>query len=162
MTAETDRKIPNPVYAAAGAGDLAYQQLRKLPGKVSELRGKVSEMRAKAQDEDTNLVKVDVDKLREAAKRNAAVLRSGALAAQDRANALYADLVARGQQLVKAGRTAGSDQVERVAELTSDAAVAIAPDPEPAEPTVAPEAVSPADETAKDNPGKPKKSAPRK
>src|SRR5690242_18041405 len=104
MTTETDRKIPNPVYAAAGAGDLAYQQLRKLPGKVSELRGKVSEMRAKAQDEDTNLVKVDVDKLREAAKRNAAVLRSGALAAQDRANALYADLVARGQQLVKAGR----------------------------------------------------------
>jgi heparin binding hemagglutinin HbhA len=164
MTAETDRKIPNPVYAAAGVGDLAYQQLRKLPGKVNELRGRVTDIRAKAQDEDTNVVRVDVDKLREAAKRNAAVLRSGALAAQDRASALYADLVARGQQVVRASRTAGSDQVERVAELTSDAAVAIAPEPEPAAPAepVAPEAVSPADEIKGDTPNKPKKSAPRK
>jgi len=39
MTTETtDKKIPNPVYAAAGVGDLAYQQLRKLPERVGLLR----------------------------------------------------------------------------------------------------------------------------
>jgi len=78
---------------------------------------------------------VDVEKLRLAARRNAAALRTSALAAQDKASAVYADLVARGQSLVGAGRAVAGDQVERVAELTSDAAVAIAPDPAPQPPT---------------------------
>ena len=141
MTDQTKTKLPAPLYAAAGAGDLAYQQLRKLPGKVAELRVKVKET-------DGTLVKVDVDKLRDAAKRNAAALRTGALAAQDRAEAIYTDLVARGQQVVRAGRTAASDTVEGVAEVTSDAAVAIAPEPQ---------VVPPAVEDAK-----PKKAGPKK
>jgi heparin binding hemagglutinin HbhA len=33
-------RIPTPLYAAAGAGDLAYQQLRKLPTVVGELSGR--------------------------------------------------------------------------------------------------------------------------
>ncbi len=146
----TERKIPNPLYAAAGVGDLAYQQLRKLPGKVAELRERVD-------SNDLTLPKVDVAKLREAAKRNAAALRTGALAAQDKATALYSDLVERGQQVVRNGRATGSDQVEKVAELTSDAAVAIAPAPEAAKPVAeAPESAKPAGET------KPKKAAPKK
>jgi hypothetical protein len=56
--------------------------------------------------------------------------------------------VARGQQVVRAGRTAASDTVEGVAEVTSDAAVAIAPEPE---------VVPPAVEAAK-----PKKPGPKK
>lgn len=123
-TQTTERKIPTPLYAAAGVGDLAYQQLRKLPGKVQELRDKV-------ENQDVNLAKVDVDKIREAAKRNAAALRTSALAAQDRASALYTDLVVRGQQVVRSGRTVTSDKIEEVAELTSDTAVAIAPEPTP-------------------------------
>jgi len=37
MTEQTKTKIPAPLYAAAGAGDLAYQQLRKLPAVLNEL-----------------------------------------------------------------------------------------------------------------------------
>lgn len=38
MTSPTTNRIPAPVYAVAGAGDLAYQQLRKLPALTAELR----------------------------------------------------------------------------------------------------------------------------
>ncbi|MGN9776069.1 hypothetical protein ACTMS0_09870 [Micromonospora sp. H33] len=34
-------RIPAPLYAAAGAGELAYQQLRKLPAVVSDLGNRV-------------------------------------------------------------------------------------------------------------------------
>ena len=37
MTDQTKTRFPAPLYAAAGAGDLAYQQLRKLPAVVTEL-----------------------------------------------------------------------------------------------------------------------------
>ncbi len=37
MTETPNTKIPAPLYAAAGAGDLAYKQLRKLPAVVGEL-----------------------------------------------------------------------------------------------------------------------------
>jgi len=95
-TTDTRTKIPAPLYAAAGASDLAYQQLRKLPAKVAELRGKVA-----ANEVD---FKVDVDRLREAARRNANAVVAGAQAAQDRAAALYAELVARGEQVVRGAR----------------------------------------------------------
>ncbi|MDT5032366.1 MAG: hypothetical protein QOC94_2537, partial [Actinoplanes sp.] len=32
---QTKTRFPAPLYAAAGVGDLAYQQLRKLPAKVT-------------------------------------------------------------------------------------------------------------------------------
>ncbi|TDB78849.1 MULTISPECIES: hypothetical protein [unclassified Micromonospora] len=41
MTQPKTNRIPAPLYAAAGAGELAYQQLRKLPTVVGELRDKV-------------------------------------------------------------------------------------------------------------------------
>ncbi|MFI9641719.1 hypothetical protein ACIG87_16920 [Micromonospora sp. NPDC051925] len=41
MTQPKTNRIPAPLYAAAGAGELAYQQLRKLPTVVTELGNRV-------------------------------------------------------------------------------------------------------------------------
>ncbi|WP_433082870.1 hypothetical protein ACQP1P_03020 [Dactylosporangium sp. CA-052675] len=106
-TKSTTRKIPTPLYAAAGAGDLAYQQLRRLPEQVAQLRARVEELRPAAAD--ANL-RVDLDRLREAARRNAAsflaTAQQGAQLAQDRALAVYTELVARGEKVVSTARTA--------------------------------------------------------
>jgi heparin binding hemagglutinin HbhA len=103
-TADTKR-IPNPLYAAAGAGDLVYEQLRTLPAKALELRGRVAALRPVVTDAVADAVKepvlrVDLDKLRTIARRNAEVLRTQAQVAQDRAVAFYSDLVARGERVV--------------------------------------------------------------
>ncbi|GIJ74448.1 hypothetical protein [Virgisporangium ochraceum] len=92
------RRYPNPLYAAAGAGDLAYQQLRLLPAKAVELGGRVAALRPVVTDAVTSAVaepakRVDVEKLRDAAVRNAEVLRVQAVA-------VYNDLVARGEKVV--------------------------------------------------------------
>ncbi|MBO0869337.1 MAG: hypothetical protein J2P15_12300 [Micromonosporaceae bacterium] len=93
---ENRNRLPNPLYAAAGASDIAYQQLRKLPAKVAELRERVS-----AGELD---VKLDIERLRGAARRNAHAVLTSAQAAQDRATAIYTDLVARGEQLMRSGQ----------------------------------------------------------
>jgi heparin binding hemagglutinin HbhA len=100
------QRIPTPLYAAAGAGDMAYRQLRKLPAKVAELRERVGGS------------EVDVDRLRVAARRNAQAFVSGAQAAQERAQAIYADLVARGEEVVR-GRN--GDDLKTTAELPATA-----------------------------------------
>jgi hypothetical protein len=97
------RNIPAPLYAAAGAGDLAYQKLRELPAKVAELR-----TRAGGPD-------IDVDRLRTVARRNAAAFVAGAQAAQERAVALYNDLVARGEQVVRGSAKATEETVKEIA-----------------------------------------------
>jgi heparin binding hemagglutinin HbhA len=89
-------KLPAPVYAAAGAGDLAYQQLRKLPAKVAELRERVV-----ANEVD---LRADVQRLRKAARRNAVAVATATQAAQDRAAAIYSGLVARGEHVVRGTR----------------------------------------------------------
>jgi heparin binding hemagglutinin HbhA len=106
------RRIPNPLYAAAGAGDLAYEQLRQLPAKALELRGRVAALRPVVADAVTNAVadpakrvdvdrlRVDVDRLRAVARRNAEVLLSQADTLRTQAVAVYADLVARGEKVV--------------------------------------------------------------
>jgi hypothetical protein len=99
------RRIPNPIYAAAGAGDLAYRQLRTLPAKALELSGRVVALRPVVADAVTEAVKepvrkVDVDKLRAAAKRNADVLVAQAHVVQERAATVYAGLVAHGEKIV--------------------------------------------------------------
>ena len=73
-TSTTTRKIPTPLYAAAGAGDLAYQQLRKLPAQVAQLRARVEELRPAVTDAvaETNLradLTAAADRLRDAARR---------------------------------------------------------------------------------------------
>jgi len=42
MIEQTKTRFPAPLYAAAGAGDLAYQQLRKLPAVLTELSEKAA------------------------------------------------------------------------------------------------------------------------
>jgi hypothetical protein len=108
-TNTTTRKIPTPLFAAAGAGDLAYEQLRKLPAQVAELRSKVTELRPAVTEavSETNL-RADLDRLRGVARRNAANIlanaQAGAQVAQDRAFAVYTDLVARGEKVVSTAR----------------------------------------------------------
>jgi heparin binding hemagglutinin HbhA len=95
------RRIPNPVYAAAGAGDLAYRELQKLPARAQEFRGRVAALRPVVADVVRDPAKqLDVDRLRVIAKRNAAVLRTQAKEAQERAADVYAQLVARGEKVV--------------------------------------------------------------
>ena len=112
-------KIPGPLYAAAGAGDLAIERLRKVPAKVAELQerfqtefpgrvnvlqdkitARVAELPAIVAEFRQRVVDTDTDKLRESARRNAGVVRTNAQAAQERATALYAELVARGTHVV--------------------------------------------------------------
>jgi len=110
-TKQTTRKYPAPLYAAAGAGDLAYQKLRTLPAKVAELRGR------------TGTPELDVDRLRAVARRNAAAFVAGAQAAQEKAVALYTDLVARGEQVVQGGaQSAEATVTEIAAKAQTDAA----------------------------------------
>jgi heparin binding hemagglutinin HbhA len=92
MAAETNTKIPNPLYAAAAVGDLAYQRLRKLPATVADLRERVTR---------TDL---DAEKLRGIAQRNANALVTSAQAAQERAQAIYTKLVAHGEEVVRGRR----------------------------------------------------------
>jgi heparin binding hemagglutinin HbhA len=102
MMATTTRKIPAPLYAAAGAGDLAYQQLRKLPEQVSQLRGRVSELRPAVTEA---VAETNLDKIRDVAKRNADAFVAGA---QAKATEVYKGLVARGQKVVSGTGTASA------------------------------------------------------
>ncbi|WFE37050.1 hypothetical protein [Micromonospora sp. WMMD998] len=157
MTQPKTNRIPAPLYAAAGAGELALEQLRKLPTVVSglgtrvvtDLGGKAVgtgyELRQKADldqlreaanleklREAANLEKLreaaNLDKLREAATRNAAAVVSGAYVAQQRALAAYAELVARGERVVGAGVLEAADTVNADIEATEETApAAVAP-----------------------------------
>jgi heparin binding hemagglutinin HbhA len=121
-TTETTTKIPAPLYAAAGAGDLAMERLRKLPERLTvlqervnafqdELPGRFNEIQDKVTQKVAEIpslvaefrqrvVDTDTDKLRESARRNANVVRTNAQAAQEKAAAIYAELVTRGEQVV--------------------------------------------------------------
>ena len=123
MTDQTKTKLPAPLYAAAGAGDLAYQQLRKLPAVVTELSEKAAaslrtyneqagvkaaQLREKAQT-------TDYDALRGNA---ASVASSLAQLAQERTVAVYTALVARGEKVVGTGVVATADVVNADIEAT--------------------------------------------
>ncbi|MGC4890329.1 hypothetical protein [Micromonospora sp. DT227] len=170
MTQPKTNRIPAPLYAAAGAGELALEQLRKLPTVVSglgtrvvadlggkavgtgyELRQKATETLKTANLTATGLRSTDLDqlreaaqldklreaahldklreaaqldKLREAATRNAAAVVAGAYAAQERALAAYAELVARGERVVGAGVLEAADTVNADIEATAETAPA--------------------------------------
>ena len=108
MPSSTDpnstRKHPKPIYAAAGAGELAMEQLRKLPGQFSELRdrAKLNErlqgVREDLREAGRKVRDLDTDKLRETALTTAAK-------AQERAKETYTELVARGERVAKGERS---------------------------------------------------------
>ncbi|MFI6229838.1 hypothetical protein ACIBCR_21260 [Micromonospora echinospora] len=161
MSQPKTSRIPAPIYAAAGAGDLALEQLRKLPSVVSDLSGRVVndlggkavvtgfELRQKATEtlKTANLTAtglrekavagdLDLDRLRGLAGRNAAVVLAGAQAAQERALAAYGALVARGERVVGAGVLEAAETVNADIETTEATTVSTA--------TTAPAATTPA------------------
>jgi hypothetical protein len=82
--------IPAPLYAAAGAGELAYQKLRKLP----EVAARTVRT---ARERDFN---AEWARVRESAQRSTAVVVAKAATAQERAATGYRNLIARGEQVV--------------------------------------------------------------
>lgn len=135
MSQPKTTRIPAPLYAAAGAGELAYRQLRKLPAVVTDLSGKAAtttaDLREKAaatlRTANTTAVTlrskatatdIDVDRLRDVAMRNAAAVVTNARAAQDRAVAVYGALVARGERVVGTGVVQAADTVNADIEAT--------------------------------------------
>jgi len=123
MTDQTKTKLPAPLYAAAGAGDLAYQQLRKLPAVVTELSEKAAaslrtyneQAGAKAAQLREKAQATDYDALRGNA---ASVATSLAQLAQERTVAAYTALVARGEKVVGAGVVTTADVVNADIETT--------------------------------------------
>ena len=125
MTEQTQTRFPAPLYAAAGAGDLAYQQLRKLPAVVTELSDRaVASLRTandtantKAASLKTTATATDFDKLRETAAASAVAF---AQAAQERALAVYTSLVAHGERVVGTGVVEAAEVVNADIETTEE------------------------------------------
>ncbi|WP_436525926.1 hypothetical protein [Actinoplanes sp. HUAS TT8] len=130
MTEQTKTKIPTPLYAAAGAGDLAYQQLRKLPAVLTELSDRAvaslrtanvqaGELQKKAAVQAGELQKkaagTDFDALRTNAQTAATAF---AQIAQERAVAAYTALVARGEKVVGTGIVESAEVVNADIEAT--------------------------------------------
>jgi hypothetical protein len=125
MTQPTKTRFPAPLYAAAGAGDLAYQQLRKLPAVLTELSDKAAAQLKTVNDTATTrattlrekAATTDLDQVRSNAASNAAAL---AQFAQDRALALYTALVARGEKVVGTGVVGAADVVNADITVTEE------------------------------------------
>ena len=128
-------RIPGPLYAAAGAGDLAYQQLRKLPDVVVELSARVNELseRAAASLKAANdqagtkaallrdkATTTEFDRLRDTATTGAVAF---AQVASERAIAAYTALVARGERVVGTGVVEAADVVNADMEATEETKV---------------------------------------
>jgi heparin binding hemagglutinin HbhA len=125
MTEQTKTRFPAPLYAAAGAGDLAYQQLRKLPAVVTELSERAAaslrtyneQANARAAELRERAATTDFDALRGNA---ASVATSLAQLAQDRAVTAYTTLVARGEKVVGTGVVTAADVVNADIETTEE------------------------------------------
>lgn len=91
--------IPAPIYAAAGAGELAYEKLRKLPELAARTARTAGEFRQRLAAQDRNL-NAEWTRVRESAQRGTAVVVAKAATAQERAVTGYRKLVARGERVV--------------------------------------------------------------
>lgn len=120
---QTKTRFPAPLYAVAGAGDLAYQELRKLPAKVTEFSDKAAASLRTANDTATTTAAglrekagtTDFDKLRDSAASTAVSL---AQAAGERALAVYTALVAHGERVVGTGVVEAAEVVNADIEAT--------------------------------------------
>jgi heparin binding hemagglutinin HbhA len=123
MPEQTKTRLPAPLYAAAGAGDLAYQQLRKLPSLVDELGVRVNQLseRATASLKAANdkAGSTDFDKLRDNAASSAVAF---AQVASERAVSAYTALVARGERVVGTGVIEAAEVVNADIETTEEPA----------------------------------------
>lgn len=137
MSTTEEKKHSSAVYAAAGIGDMAYQQLKKIPALAEELRVKAGTLReqspgwrAQATDKAAELAgKVDVDKIR-------TVLVNNAQKAAEKAASFYDELVTRGEKVVDtdapaATATATAKAADKVADSAAkvfDEAVKVSED----------------------------------
>jgi heparin binding hemagglutinin HbhA len=136
MTEQTKTRFPAPLYAAAGAGDMAVEQLRKLPGVVTELSERAAaslrtyneQANARALQLRERANTTDFDALRGNA---ASVATSIAQLAQERAVAAYTQLVARGERVVGTGVVEVADVVNADIETTEEPKVIEAAKPAP-------------------------------
>jgi heparin binding hemagglutinin HbhA len=136
MTEQTKTRFPAPLYAAAGAGDMAVEQLRKLPGVVTELSERAAaslrtyneQANARALQLRERANTTDFDALRGNA---ASVATSIAQLAQERAVAAYTQLVARGERVVGTGVVEAADVVNADIETTEEPKVIEAAKPAP-------------------------------
>jgi heparin binding hemagglutinin HbhA len=134
MTDPTKTRFPAPLYAAAGAGDLAYQQLRKLPMVINELSDRAAASLRNANETATNRATVlreranatELDKLRSTAASSAVTL---AHAAQERAIAIYTALVAHGERVVGTGVVDAADVINADMETTEQPKAVESADP---------------------------------
>lgn len=164
---ESQQKIPNPIYAAAGAGDIALSRLRKLPEKVAalqeELPGrltviqdkvtqKVAEIPSIAAELRQRVVDRDTDKFREAARRNAAVLRTSAVNASEKVVAIYGELVARGETVLSGNGATASDDTTPPSERIHAEVLSAGNDAAPTEAETADEAGEAAEPEAPEAP----------
>jgi heparin binding hemagglutinin HbhA len=123
MPEQTKTRLPAPLYAAAGAGDLAYQQLRKLPALVDELGERATASLRAANTQAADLRQkantTDFDRLRDNAASNAVAF---AQVASERAISAYTALVARGERVVGTGVVTAADVVNADIETTEEPA----------------------------------------
>jgi hypothetical protein len=125
MTDQTKTRFPAPLYAAAGAGDLAFQQLRKLPAVVTELSERAAESLRIANSQAGSKAATLKDKAGatdfDALRTNAAsAANTFAQVAQERAVAVYTALVARGERVVGSGVVEAADVVNADIEATEE------------------------------------------
>ena len=132
MTEQTKTRFPAPLYAAAGAGDLAYQQLRKLPALVDELSVRLNGVGEKAGTTAASLRdkagKADFEKLRDDATGQALAFVQ---VASERAISAYTSLVARGERVVGTGVVEAADVVNADIETTEEPKVIEAAESKP-------------------------------
>ncbi|MGH8877884.1 MAG: hypothetical protein ACRD0P_11150 [Stackebrandtia sp.] len=150
----SERKLPSPVYAAAGAGEAVVEQLKKLPSKANELRdrSKFDERASELRETVTDNVKqgvetlkgLDGEKVRSAAMEAASTLGEKAREARSKAADTYSELVERGEHVVAGERgpikvistvakeDAETGTAEKVAEAKTDAAQKAQPAKKPA------------------------------
>lgn len=126
MPEQTKTRIPAPLYAVAGAGDFAYEQLRKLPAVIDDLSGRAGRIGEDAGSKAGQLrdkaATTDFDKLRDTATNNALAF---AQVASERAIAVYTALVARGERVVGTGVIETADVVQ--ADITTTEATTETP-----------------------------------
>lgn len=100
--------LPAPVYAAAGAGELAFKKLRTLPERAVHAAGT---LRGRVAVRDRDLA-AELARMRESAQRGTAVLAARAAAAQERAATGYRNLVARGERVIAARSGVAADPAD--------------------------------------------------